>query len=217
MFPSMGLPIALAAFNFLGQERTNDRNEDMAANQMAFQERMSSTSYQRAVADMQAAGLNPMLAYSQGGASAPMGAMPQVQNSAASATAAAAQAASIANIQADTELKQATAYKTREETVTNESDNLTSSEVRVRIRNLMQQLVTEEQRAPNLRAETGLKEKDQILRELQAELAKLSIPGAKAEADYWKSDIGSNLPKPVMELLNFLKGVLGHGARSIAK
>ena len=29
---------------------------------------------------MQAAGLNPMLAYSQGGASAPMGSMPQVQN-----------------------------------------------------------------------------------------------------------------------------------------
>lgn len=63
-----------------GQSETNEAQTQMAREQMAFQERMSSTAYQRATADMRAAGINPMLAYMQGGASSPGGAMPSLGN-----------------------------------------------------------------------------------------------------------------------------------------
>jgi len=73
-------PMIAGGLNYYGSRQANRANREMAREQMGFQERMSSTAYQRAVHDMEAAGINPILAYQQGGASSPGGASIQQQN-----------------------------------------------------------------------------------------------------------------------------------------
>jgi hypothetical protein len=107
--------------DFFGANSANAVNQKIAARQMQFQresanqsmdfqERMSNTSWQRGVADMRAAGVNPMLAFSKGGASTPGGATASgssipMQNPFANASRSLSSASSIANLKADLDTK----------------------------------------------------------------------------------------------------------------
>lgn len=134
-----------STLGFIGNERTNEANAEQAQNQMNFQERMSGTSYQRAVADMKAAGLNPMLAYSAGGASTPTGAAASMTNSLATGLSTGQQQsrlnADIENLKANTEAKKSETdlNRTKAWTETANQDLITQQVVGMDIANKLAQ------------------------------------------------------------------------------
>lgn len=140
---SLGAAAIGGGLSFLGQSSANQANQSMARDQMAFQERMANTQYQRAVKDLEAAGLNPMMAYGNIHTSSPSGALgvgsqntlsglgEAFQEAGTRTSEVARKAAEIENlqvsnkqIQANTAATEAQADKTRQETKTSATAEL---------------------------------------------------------------------------------------------
>ena len=123
------LPSAIAAgATLIGAQQQRKSDKASTAKQMAFQERMSNTAYQRQMADMRSAGINPILSAKMGGASTPTGAAfksPNILGEAAkSYTAQSQQSAVQSNLEAQTRLTNAKSVHQEQQ---NKSDGGTHS------------------------------------------------------------------------------------------
>jgi hypothetical protein len=124
---SFGDPIS-SILGFIGQQQTNQANWDIAQSNNAFSASQFASRYQTTVSDLQKAGLNPMLAYGQGGGSPPTAApVAPMGNKIASAMAAyndrRTNDATVKNTDANTDLTN---------TQTNNSNLITNADVKLK-------------------------------------------------------------------------------------
>jgi len=180
----------------------NQQNVNLAKEQMAFQERMSNSAYERATADMRRAGLNPALAYQNGGASTPSGSLATVQAErpgdvgagfANSAKSAANLSASMQNLTADTGQKESTVKLNNANAdvaaVQAQKITATAKETETNTRLLEQNLQKAKHETKKAQAEAKIKEAEAPVVEAQSKYDKAAA-GYDAIADRVLNAIG---------------------------
>lgn len=212
MDPITGAALIGVGGNLLGglmgnsaQKKANKTNLELQQRQLSWQEKMANSEWQRGVADMKAAGMNPMLAFSQGGASSPSVSAATAQpvdalsKSVSSAGEKAAQAIALQQQQANTRLILEQARKAGSEadvaavTARNaeQRQHFEIEEIRKRIEGIISSFNLTDAQRKQLQDLLPF-----ITRSAKAEatIGELGIPSAQAESDWWKKmgDMGAS-------------------------
>ena len=130
MDPVTTAAIIGAGASLLGSRSSARQSQRNAREQMAFQANQSATGYQRAIADMKKAGLNPMLAAKLGPAPAMSGAMGSVPDYGSSITSGMNSGANVASSSAQVAKTQAETKRVQLETRIKELKDLPEATVK---------------------------------------------------------------------------------------
>ena len=195
--------IVSAGIDFLSQERTNRQqaqqaqiaqgfSAEQAQKQMDFQERMRASQYQTAVKDLSAAGLNPMLAYQQGGAGTPQGASAVGQQATfKSPTSNISNTLGTALISEDIDLRRSQVDVNKENVRNLSADTaiklLQDPKIRQETKNLIQEEMRLREATTLLSAQRTYTNAQETLTRTNEMIAKLGgVPEAKSKGQYFK-------------------------------
>lgn len=221
------------------QEQANITNVNLQREQRDWETEMSNTAYQRSTKDLLAAGLNPMLAYTQGGASTPSVSAATVNpedaegkavaSAGEKATSALANRLTLERMKTENDIlyqkrlqeEYATDKIKQERTAENDLVQVGIEESKAkrdravsdaRIREIEKQVL--EQTAPyevsSARSRAEILNKDVDITEARLTLLRLDIPEKEAIAK-WFATVGAASPaaKAVMSISQWLKFILG--------
>jgi hypothetical protein len=174
-------------------QQANQFASAQSAQQMDFQREMRATQYQTTVEDLKKAGLNPMLAYTQGGAGTPAGAsaQPTVARIESPTKGATQSAIGAANVAADLTLKKEQAAATSAQAEASSSAALAS------LANALNQL--EQSKKPSQEIVNLKKQLDVMASQITANNAQAGASSAQAAKTKQETDLGIVSSNPITQ------------------